>query len=83
MYDCKMVSLESEWQRVESSQPKYHDDHIAGKGFTSMSQNNLEHKFIPMPQAMKIPDAKAAVDNGKSFRQFQHEIFKKSRARRK
>ena len=27
-----------------------------------MSHYNLVHKFIPMPQAMKIPDAKAAVD---------------------
>ena len=27
-----------------------------------MSHYNLEHKFIPMPQAMTIPDAKAAVD---------------------
>ena len=27
-----------------------------------MSHYNLAHKFIPMPQAMKIPDAKAAVD---------------------
>ena len=41
---------------------KNHEDHIAGKGLTSMSHYNLVHKFIPMPQAMKIPDAKAAVD---------------------
>ena len=27
-----------------------------------MTHYNLVHKFIPMPQAMKIPDAKAAVD---------------------
>ena len=27
-----------------------------------MSHYNLVHKFIPMPQAMKIPDAQAAVD---------------------
>ena len=31
-----------------------HEDHIAGKGFTSMSHYNLVHKFIPMPQAMNI-----------------------------
>ena len=29
---------------------------------TSMTHCNLAHKFSPMPQAMKIPDAKAAVD---------------------
>ena len=28
----------------------------------SVSHNNVVHKFIPMHQAMKIPDAKAAVD---------------------
>ena len=27
-----------------------------------MSQYNVVHKFIPMPQAMKIPDGKPAVD---------------------
>ena len=27
-----------------------------------MNHYNLVHKFIPTPQAMKIPDAKAAVD---------------------
>ena len=28
----------------------------------SLSHYNVEHKFIPMPQTMKIPDAIAAVD---------------------
>ena len=49
-------------QGNESSQPRNHEDHIAGKGFTSMSHYNLVHKAIPMPQAMKILDARAAVD---------------------
>ena len=48
---------------MESSLPTKHEDHIAGKSATSMTHYNLVHKFIPMPQAMKIPDAKAAVDN--------------------
>ena len=59
---CFVESHESTRQRVESSLPTKHEDHIAGKGFTSMTRYNLVHKFIPMPQAMKIPDAKAAVD---------------------
>ena len=37
-------------------------DHIAGKGDNSLQHYNLVHKFIPMPQAMKIPAAKASVD---------------------
>ena len=36
--------------------------HIAGKGDNSLQHYNLVHKFILMPQAMKIPAAKAAVD---------------------
>ena len=38
------------------------EDHIAGKGDNSLQHYNLVHKFILMPQAMKIPAAKAAVD---------------------
>ena len=32
------------------------------KGDKSLQHYNFVHKFIPMPQAMKIPAAKAAVD---------------------
>ena len=32
------------------------------KGEHSLQHYNLVHKFIPMPQAMKISAAKAAVD---------------------
>ena len=42
--------------------PNNHEDHIAGKGHNSLQNYNLVHKFILMPQAMKIPAAKAAVD---------------------
>ena len=42
--------------------PETHEDHIADKGFTSMTHYNLVHKFIPMPLSMKIPFVKAAVD---------------------
>ena len=62
VYGCTVESHESTRQRAESSQFKNHEDHIAGKGFAPMPHYNLSHKFIPMPQAMKIPDAKAAVD---------------------
>ena len=34
-----------------------------------MSHYNLVHTFIPMLQAMKVPDAKAAVD--KEWKQFE------------
>ena len=51
---------ESTWQRVEPSLPKNHEDHIAGKAHNSMTH----YKFITMPQAMKILDAKWVVDKG-------------------
>ena len=50
---------ESVWQ---DTLHRDHEDHIAGKGINPSNNNNLVHKFIPIPQAMKIPDAKAAVD---------------------
>ena len=47
---------------MEGALHKGHEDHIAGRGINSSNHYNLVHKFILMPQAMKIPDAKAAVD---------------------
>ena len=47
---------------MESSQFTKHEDRIAGKGLIPMTHHNLVHNFIPVLQAMKIPDAKAAVD---------------------
>ena len=49
---------EFDWKALEM----YHEDHIAAKGINSLSHYNLVNKFIPMPQALKIPDAKAAVE---------------------
>ena len=68
MYGCTVESLLTK-----------HEDRIACKGFTSMTHYNLVHKFVPMPQAMKIPVAKAAVDKEwKNSRQAQHGNWRKS-----
>ena len=53
---------ESTRPRVEGSVHKSHQDHITAKGMNSMTHYSLGHKFIPMPQAMKIPDAQAAAE---------------------
>ena len=58
---CIVKAHEPTRNRLESSLPKNHEDHIAEKGFNSRRHFNLVHKFIPMPQAMKILDAKASV----------------------
>ena len=59
---CILEANECTRMRVGNSEPSNHEDHIAGKGENSLQHHNLVHKFIPMPQAMKIPAAKAAVD---------------------
>ena len=69
---CILEASESTRLRMEGSLPNYHEDHIAGKGDNSLQHYNLVHKFIPMPQAIKIPHAKGAVDkNGKNWRNFR------------
>ena len=45
-----------------NSIPHHHEDHTAGKGEHSLQHYKLVHKFILLPQAMKIPAAKAALD---------------------
>ena len=59
---CILEASESTRLRMGESLPNHHKDHIAGKGDNSLQHYNLVHKFIPMPQAMKILAAKAAVD---------------------
>ena len=61
-FACILEASESRRLRMGESLPNYHEDHVAGKGDNSLQHYNLVHKFIPMPQAMKIPAAKAAVD---------------------
>ena len=59
---CVLEADESTRMRMGNSIPLHHEDHIAGKGENSLQHYNLVHKFIPMPQALKIHAAKAAVD---------------------
>ena len=61
-YACIVESDESTRKRLEGTLRKGHEDHIAVRGINSLNHHNLVHKFIPMSQAMKIPDAKSAVD---------------------
>ena len=59
---CILEADESKRLRMGESLPNHHEDQIAGKGNNSLQHCNLVHKFIPMPQVIKIPAAKAAVD---------------------
>ena len=44
------------------SLPNHHEDHFAGKEDNSLQHYKICAQFFPMPQAMKIPAAKEAVD---------------------
>ena len=58
---CILEADESTRLRMGNPIPHHHEDLFAGKGENSAQHYNFVHKFIPMPQAMKIPAAKAAV----------------------
>ena len=77
-YACIVEADESMGIRLEGAPRRYHEDHIAGKGTNSLSHYNLVHKFIPSPQAMKILDAKAAVEKWENSRKSRHGSWRKS-----
>ena len=65
---CILEASESTRLRMEESMPIHHEDHIAGKGNNSLQHYNLVHKFIPMPQAIKIPAVKTGMGKiGENF----------------
>ena len=53
---------ESTRTRLESTLPRNHEDHTAEREFNSLTHCNVVHKFVPVLPAMKILDAKAAVN---------------------
>ena len=61
---CILEANESTRMRMGNSILPNHEDHIAGKGENSLQHYNLVHKFIPMPQAMKIPASESSGGQG-------------------
>ena len=59
---CVVDADECTRPRLEGARHKLHQVHITAKGMNSMTHYSLVHKFIPMPRALKISDAKAAVE---------------------
>ena len=59
---CILDASESARMRMGNSKRHCHQDHVAGEGENSSQHYNLVHKFIPMPQAVKILAAKVSVD---------------------
>ena len=55
-FNCIAEAHASTRQRIESVTKRIHEEHIAGKVQNSVLHYIFVHKFIPMPQALKIPD---------------------------
>ena len=78
-FACILEASESTRMRMEESLPKYHEDHITGRRSHSLQHYNLAHKLTPMPEAMKIPEAKAAAHKElENVRKFRRGIWRKS-----
>ena len=61
-YACIVDADESTRRILEGAGHKPHQDHITAKGMNSITHYSLVHTFISMLQALKIPDAKAALE---------------------
>ena len=61
-YACVVDADESTRPRLEGARHKPHQDLISAKRTNSITHYSLVHKFTPMLQTLKIPDAKAAVE---------------------
>ena len=72
----KTPSHESTKQRVESSFFLKKNNFVFCAKDTSMTRYNLVHKFILIPQVMKIPDSNVAVDKMERARETQHGNWK-------
>ena len=59
---CIVQTHDYTGKRLKSNPPRDHEDHIAEKGFNSLTHYNLVLIFCPMLQAMEVPAAKTAVD---------------------
>ena len=57
-YACVVDADESTRPRPEGAGHKPHPDHITAKGMNSFTHYSLVHKFISMPQALKISRCK-------------------------
>ena len=73
---CILEASESTRLRMRESLLNHHEDHIAGKGDNSLQHYKLFHKFIPMPQTLKIPQQQKQqwIRNGKNWRKFRRGI---------
>ena len=61
-YAHKIDAYESPRFRINESGKQEHEEHIEDREYNSVSLYKLAHLLIPIPEAMKILEAKVAVD---------------------
>ena len=66
---CVLEADATKRLRLEGTEPGIHEDPMKGKGYNSLHHYNLLHKSIPMPQTIKMPVPKEAVECGESQKQ--------------
>ena len=77
-FPCILNASESTRMRKEESLPKYHEDHIAGRGDNSLQHYNMVHRFNPMPQAIKMQQEQQWIKNGRNLKRFRRGTWQKS-----
>ena len=82
-YACTVEAGGSTRKRLERTLHRDHEHHIAGKGINSLNHYTLVHKFFPMPKAVKIPDAKAALDKECEKLETIPDSWRKSKSKKK
>ena len=83
-YACVVDADEYSRPRLEGAVDKHHQYHITAKGMKTKTHYSVVHKFLPMPHALKKPDANTAVEkNGKNWRKYWHGSGRKSETRKK
>ena len=65
-YACIVEADESTRQRLEETQHKNHEDHIAGKGINLFNHYNLVHKSFSMPQEKNRCESRSGQRLGKT-----------------
>ena len=62
IYAHKIEACESKRCRISESAKHKHEEQVADRGYISMSLYTLIHLPLPIPKAIRIPEAKVAVD---------------------
>ena len=81
-HGCIVEAHESTRKRLETTLLRDHEDHIAEKGFKSISHFNLVHKFFRCLKRGKILGSKAATKNERSSKSCQRGTWTKWRAKK-